>query len=266
MQFFSSNKSAFLTNMTDDRSLSYYPIRSIMPYDRFCYVVDESVIPVSSESVDDVDNFVESIHQRRIKFRDSTGLISDSTYEELASRFNFQYTPYLIFLHEKELRNSFLNTPELVEQSTTREDFDGHQIEELLNNGDICSMISVQHVGMIDGIDVGFGVFAEQDISVGSFLGEYVGIVFATPNSSSSLQHSNDSNNGGDKLEYTCQFPSCDNGLGINAIECGNIIRFVNHSVKPNAILKSFCDKNGQMHVLCVSNNYLIIECVSQVV
>jgi SET domain-containing protein len=121
--------------------------------------------------------------------------------------------------------------------------------------------MSVRHIGLIDEVEVGYGVFAEDELAPGSFLGEYVGVVHGTSGSTqflNSMQQEVDKEFG-DSLAYTCQYPSCDGGLGINAIEYGNIIRFMNHSSNPNAELRYYWGEGGLMHVLCVRVKFRLI-------
>jgi hypothetical protein len=240
---------------------THYPIHCILPHDRFSVVEAAHVTAVSDDDMETFERIVETIQHRCIHFYPSNLATSESikvTYQDLATRFNFQYSPFLVFLHEKELRNMFLNRPDEDENDSFVQTDGGPPLEQLrsmMKTGFIHPNISVRHVGLVDGIDVGCGLFADEDLPADTFVGEYVGIVHAT-SGATQFDDSVQATGGEriDRLAYTCQFPSCDNGLGINAAEYGNIIRFANHSVTPNAMLKYICGVGGMMHVICVSS------------
>lgn len=67
--------------------------------------------------------------------------------------------------------------------------------------------------------------------------GEYTGVVRYTS----------------DPCAYSMNYPSTDGGYEIRALELGNVIRFVNHSVCPNAIFLPV-EHEGIAHVACVSS------------
>jgi hypothetical protein len=110
-------------------------------------------------------------------------------------------------------------------------------IRLFLDEGTILySSLSIREVGVVGGIDLGHGLFAERRLSAHSLLGEYVGVVASSAS----------------PTPYSLNYPSSTGGHEINASEVGNIIRFVNHSKCPNAVFRSVV-LDGLAHVLCVS-------------
>lgn len=238
-----------------------YPIRCILPYDRYVSPSKSRIAPIENEET--IQNLQDYATTSTIKFYRDNAIDASSeiiTYQALAEKFQFQYVPHLVFLHEKDLREVFLNKPDQEEGGDAfvlnSESFSSLQLKQWLHTAYINPSISVRHVGVIDAVDVGFGVFAEDDMFAGSFIGEYVGIVHSTSGSSQFVKSMQQEVDDGfsDRLAYTCQYPSCDGGLGINAIEYGNVIRFINHSSNPNAELRYYWGEGGLMHVLCVSS------------
>ncbi len=237
-----------------------YPIRCILPHDR--YVTTSSWKVTSSE---DQESLLQELNYhlnvREVRFYDDPRRTNFDTscntisYSTLGEKFGFEYVPHLIFLHEKDLRELFLNKPDPSENEYFNSP-EVDQLNDMVNNGYISPLISIKYIGEIDDVDVGYGVFAEEELPAGTFIGEYVGVVHGTCGTSqfvTSMQQEVDCRFS-DRLSYTCQYPSCDGGLGINAMEYGNVIRFLNHSAVPNAELKYYWGGAGSvMHVLCVS-------------
>lgn len=88
---------------------------------------------------------------------------------------------------------------------------------------------------------VGYGVFAHQDIRVGTFIGEYTGVV---------RKRSTDEEN-----FYCFEYAIGDNWKSpfvIDAQGKGNYTRFINHSNTPNAEPVSVY-LNGAMHVILIA-------------
>lgn len=179
------------------------------------------------------------------------------SYQDVGSMFHFQYFPFLKFLYEKDLRNLWLNEiiPHESEEdgesslmafdvSTLNEETRLKEIERKMSDGFIHYSLSIRNLGIVDGVDVGHGLFAEEIIAAGTILGEYTGLVC--------YQQQGEKKVGDDHLAYCCEYPSCDGGLMINALEIGNVMRFINHSAAPNAIFQR-CYFSGVGHILCVS-------------
>lgn len=89
--------------------------------------------------------------------------------------------------------------------------------------------------------DVGYGVFAEQDIKKGQMIGEYTGIV----------KKVNFSNKPQD-YDYAWGFPPPTKGI-IDAKDAGNFTRFINHSNRPN-IDMAYVPINNRWHLAYVAN------------
>jgi hypothetical protein len=184
------------------------------------------------------------------------------SYADLAEMFGFQYVSHLVFLHEKELRAVFMTRPEqdIPTDSSLHTDhihiYEKDHLRDLLNSGFIHPSMSVRHIGLLNGVDVGHGIFADTDLQPGTFLGEYVGAVLSTTSATQYTDSFHDQKGCRDGMAYTCQYPSCDGGTGINATEYGNVIRFMNHSTPSNAELRHYWGLGGIMHVLCVSYSF----------
>ena len=80
--------------------------------------------------------------------------------------------------------------------------------------------------------DVGYGLFAEEDLEPGTFIGEYSGLVqegFETP--------PDETGKGAYETDYTWDYPDAwyeDILFEINGLKQGNELRYVNHSFEPN--------------------------------
>ena len=109
---------------------------------------------------------------------------------------------------------------------------------ELLRSGDfLFDRLYVSKVGVVDGVDVGLGLFAMAAIPAGSFLGEYTGVL--------SLRRSEEDG------EYGYGLPVVDPDLVVNAKSFGNLCRLINHSEDAwNAELMTV-HHEGLLHVVC---------------
>lgn len=209
-----------------------YPIHCILPHGRFVHMSDSILIPYIEN--DETLASLMTCSEDTITLYDKNSSTPETiSLTELGNRFNFQYTPFLTFLHEKELRSAAYDFPDIDRSEFQTIDF---------NIGRVHPNLSVKHIGMIKGVDIGFGLFVEQNtIKSNQLIGEYCGIVSSNETLS------------GQELSYCCQYPSCDGKLMINASDSGNIIRFINHSNNPNAEFRS-CMIFGIMHIFCVSS------------
>lgn len=219
-----------------------YPIWCVMPNDRLVFVdANETVRAFSADEEDATRKG--SVANRTIGFQErGDAQMRLVPLEAIGQRFQFYYTPFLIFLHEKLLREVVSDkfSPEGCSASEPPTD-EFQALKEKVHNGFIHGGLSIRHVGEMNGSDVGFGLFAEQPLSKGTFLGEYVGLV----GSHSSFDP--------DSMQaYCCQYGTCEGDVHVNALEYGNIIRFINHSDSPNAEL-SVVQFDGLPHILCVS-------------
>ena len=67
----------------------------------------------------------------------------------------------------------------------------------------------------VGGVDVGHGLFSDAGIAAGSFIAEYVGVLYARRGAPSA---------------YSLFYPCHDGSYEVDAAEYGNVCRFVNHS------------------------------------
>lgn len=150
--------------------------------------------------------------------------------------FGFDYVARLSFLHASDLRNMPYWGIDLESSVETA----GDQVGEMLDRGHICHSICIRYIGVHaeSGIDVGYGVFAEKDIEKGSFIGEYVGVVFQSSSTSSSC--------------YALNYPCKTGGYVVDSNDTGNIIRMVNHSENHNCNFQNIFH-DSLMHAICVS-------------
>jgi hypothetical protein len=163
-----------------------------------------------------------------------TNEIHQILLQNLGEYFGFEYSPFLQYLHESCLRNypHWGLDPDAPLLSTFCED-----ISQDLIFGKIHGDVYLREIGVVCGIDVGYGVFASAPIRINEFIGEYVGVVMESSTSCSS--------------SYCLNYPAADRSFVINAREIGNLIRFVNHSPSPNSSFQPFMFE-GIVHVLCV--------------
>lgn len=188
-----------------------YALRCLLPYDRYVVIENHAVVECAE--------FDSHTLSGDIVFYDTSGSKLTVSTEELSKLLAFNYVDGLYFVHEKILREAVfsMNIPDANEHETFNEMFSTHCI---------CPNISVRHIGIVNGIDVGYGVFAETAIPPNEWIGEYVGVVQSI-SSSEYLDNSADA--------YAFLYPGCNSAFEINALEYGNVIRFVNHSSRPNA-------------------------------
>ena len=172
---------------------------------------------------------------QKIKVVNESESEEELTLESIGVRFGFEYSCFIQFFHENMLRNmpfwgldSSAKVPSAVSLG----------LEKKIDSGFIIDKISLRHIGEVEGIDVGYGLFAEDVIEEGEMIGEYTGVVMEN----STLYSSS----------FSLNYPCADRGLIVNASEIGNIIRFVNHSSNPNTDFKPFVHE-GIVHVICVS-------------
>jgi hypothetical protein len=154
--------------------------------------------------------------------------------QNLGEYFGFEYSPFLQYLHESCLRNysHWGLDPDAPLLNPFQED-----VSEDLIYGKIHEGVYLREIGIVCGIDVGYGVFASAPIRMNELIGEYVGVVMESSTTSSS--------------SYCLNYPAADRSFVINAREIGNLIRFVNHSPTPNSSFQPFMFE-GIVHVLCV--------------
>jgi hypothetical protein len=207
----------------------FYVLHCFLPHDRYVEVLDNCVVESKIFARNEELDFLE--------FVSSNGLTKDLTCDEIGNLFSFVYTSHLTFLHEKDLRNIISEIPDskLLDQIFKINDFDCN----LLMDGAVNKKLSIRSAGVRYNVNIGIGVFAKELIDEGEFIGEYTGVVCGNKNYTNS--------------DYALLYPAMDDGLEINALEYGNITRFINHSINPNAEFRRIF-VNDVIHVICVSN------------
>jgi uncharacterized Fe-S cluster protein YjdI len=159
-------------------------------------------------------------------------------------------------LHESEFRNSFLwsidaegfedvviTSSDCVGNSESKDLEEGWRKNVI--DGRICNGLKVKFVTS----DIGYGLFASMDIPEGTFIGEYVGIIYSAQHGSDALP------------QYVLSYPSCEGNINLNALEQGNITRFINHcpssSAACNVIFKTLVT-DGFCSVVCVTTKLVV--------
>lgn len=158
------------------------------------------------------------------------------SYADLSKRLQFEYIGHVQYESSRDLHQMVYS---ISDDMREKGQYDNESICKMIRQGIVSENLVVKHIGFIDGVDVGHGLFALRNINSDTFLGEYTGII-----SSSTL--------GAGQTNYCCHYPSCDGGTYINAAYCGNVIRFLNHSSSPNCRFESIY-LDGTCHVICVS-------------
>jgi hypothetical protein len=202
-----------------------------MPRDRHLCIVDYVVRPVA-------DNEMTDCHEesRTISVTDQNGETSAMSYSDVGVKFGFDYSPRLQFLHEKEFREAPFYVVDVDNRAEDVFITGINSIEQDIAEGKICESLSIRHIGVVEGIDIGYGAFADSGISSGTLIGEYVGIMATTT----------------EPTQYSLSYPSCTGGHEINASQTGNMIRFLNHSASPNASFRVLVVEQLP-HVVCVA-------------
>jgi hypothetical protein len=237
-----------------------YAIATLLPSESiFCYVSElRSLRKLNCEESTDFNKGLDTcLHSIRIRYYPDVQYphqCKSLSYQEVGDICGFEYFPFLKFFHEKDLRNLWIHEiPNISEQGSNMDNIDSSCFTPFLSEGRIHPSLALKRIGIFDGIDMGHGLFAEEVIPTCVFLGEYCGMVsFST--STIKQQHTTD------HLSFSCEYPSCDGSLSINAEEVGNMIRFINHSDSPNSMFTRFyCD--GLSHILCVSYSFVSYRC-----
>lgn len=94
--------------------------------------------------------------------------------------------------------------------------------------------------------EVGFGLFAEEDLQEESYVGEYVGLI-------------RKNNDYGQFNHYLYSYPVLDSILRNYVIDAskGNLIRFVNHSFEPN-LKPSYAYFSGFYHCILIAQKPIL--------
>lgn len=147
---------------------------------------------------------------------------------EISLELNFAYTTQLSFMSENDLRIMPVTwgLPQFVEETSeaiSPTAFDLGIVKQL-EGGELSPDIQLRWISA----ELGYGVFSSQKIPACTFLGEYVGIVLCTQAPGA----------------YSLNFPCLDGGHEINAKDTGNLMRFINHSARPNASFQHVFHEN----------------------
>ena len=198
------------------------------------------------------------------------------TLDDVGEYFRFIYSSHLIFFHESDLRNydtwslglicddddaiaelSCEGESEIHVESSLQEKAQTNcvphsndvslkreatpssiEIHEMLGKRLMHENLFIRYIPSINGVNVGYGLFTNENIVSGTIIGEYVGVLLSGLSEPSA---------------YSLNYPSCNGDYEIDATEYGNIIRFVNHSSNPNCDFKHVLYE-GIVHVICVSH------------
>lgn len=218
-----------------------YPLRCFMPYDRVVQVDTDHSVRIHERF--DVMSLEESCKFK--VYDDETNSPTMMSVSEVETKFHINYAKHLIIAHERLLRQSIQDKYEYAPSNGLAGSlYSLGDLVQKLNNGNVSDMVSIRHIGLINGNDVGYGLFADDDIEAGEYLGEYTGVVSSHSSFDADIMQA-----------YCCQYSSCNGDTYINALEYGNIIRFINHSNTPNAELRSM-EIDLVPHVICVSTLY----------
>lgn len=213
-----------------------YVIECVLPNSRI-----GCLIPLTKQVKFEKDaKLSEHENNQLFKFIDQNGVCKHVNANELSVLLQFEYCYYLKFLHESMLRNYYfwsINSDDTNETEDQIPSTESAGFREQVECGLINGCVSIRHIGIVNNINVGYGLYADSAIAGSSLIGEYVGIVMPS--------------NTMEKGDYSLIYPSNESYV-INASDVGNAIRLVNHSNNPNAEFKQF-DHEGMIHILCVT-------------
>ena len=141
---------------------------------------------------------------------------------ELEEKLNFKFLPHIVFESLKEKRDiRARGLKKLANNEISQEALDlGNRFISNIDASYI-SNVSVRWINK----EVEYGLFAEEDLDIGSYVGEYTGVV-----RKNDRRYSEPLNN------YSYKYPVLDdNGRNfvIDATQ-GHLTRFINHSYAPN--------------------------------
>lgn len=215
-----------------------YEVRCILPHDRLMGIVDKLVVSATGRN-SSMDK-EQMINETTIDVQSADCVCKSVTFDTVGEQFSFEYTKRLIFLHEKDFRDSlFLVDSDIEASEENRRYFEEdeklkYKLEAGLCHPHICILYVNEHVG--------HGLFATETIAIGTFIGEYVGLVKrVSPNETKGTPAS----------AYSASYGT-DGSTEINAYEYGNIIRFINHSDTPNCSFRNVIIDDMQ-HILVMT-------------
>jgi len=167
--------------------------------------------------------------------------IRSFTKKEFVKAFNIKYAEYPHFLSYKDLVSTIKNLPFSLRMNLFSSDNSllGRLYQSELTNAHTAKL----SIRWIDNT-LGYGVYAEEDLNEGTFVGEYTGIVRKLcrmdPDPNAYCFH------------YPTKFWSL-NYTVVDALNEGNILRFVNHSGLPNLSPICMVDR-GLVRIVFIAN------------
>ena len=239
---------------------SGYVFRCILPYNRDVSIeIDQGYRLLASDTLPshDIDAFA-------ITVVNENNISRLMNLEELSRAFNFEYSHRLCFFQESDLRNMFVDwglenstysayeknddvkENGIAENSPVVALNDGHSDDKNDKNEDNgypqyyshkdlglsivnCKVHPSLEIRFVSS-DCGNGLFANDVIEAHSYIGEYTGLVKPSQ-LSSSVANTDGMNDIVTPSAYALNYPSGDSHE-VDALEIGNIMRFINHSQK----------------------------------
>jgi SET domain-containing protein len=176
--------------------------------------------------------------KQKFQYSDQTGNRAAYTIEELEKLLNFKYLHKITFTTFEERQdiqakgfNEWKNKKVRLEAEEL-----GHKYLKEIEAGTL-SDISIRWIDA----DCGHGLFVEEDLEAGAYVGEYTGVI----RNHYRRQLLEPINN------YCYQYPlpdTLEGGVVIDATD-GNFTRFINHSRKPN-LQQAYAFHNGFYHLI----------------
>jgi len=145
-----------------------------------------------------------------ILFRDQKKILSIDLVE-LQEKLQFVYLDQITVLKPEEQEKIILDGPQYLDHIAEE---NGKKYQNLIESS-YTPKVSVRWISQ----EVGYGLFAEEDLPENSYVGEYVG-------------HIRKNNEHGELNHYLYKYPVLDE-IGRNYVidaTCGNLLRFANHS------------------------------------
>lgn len=163
---------------------------------------------------------------------------------DFEARFHITYRSFLYFQSYDVLKDVVSHCPFLLRSRIlAKENYAWAENFSLpLSLGEIAD-VSIRWVDE----EIGYGVFAEVDIREGSFIGEYTGIVRR-------LYRKHPDHNA-----YCFHYPTCLWSIkyyAVDALRDGNLLRFINHSDRPNLYPLCAVDR-GLLHQIFVAKRLI---------
>lgn len=179
-----------------------------------------------------------------VQLKDASALIK-MNLAEFENHFNLEYAPYLTFHSYELLCEVIAQCPYILRIPWIAGDNYGYirQFRKDLDSG-AAANVSVRWMDE----DIGYGLFAEQDIAKGDFIGEYTGEVRLL-----SRLHPDQN---GYCLHYHTKWWSLKYYM-IDALLLGNLMRFINHSDSPNVQPLCGVDR-GLQHQIFVARGPIV--------